>query len=145
MFQRFTDRARRVVVVAREQARTLHHDHIGTEHLLLGLTYGGGIAVRTLESLGVSLATVRQQVADFIGHGESAAIGCLPFTVGAKKAFELALREALRLGDDYIGTEHILLGLVREGEGITPQILGAYGIDVIMVRDQIMRLQVVCE
>jgi ATP-dependent Clp protease ATP-binding subunit ClpC len=117
MFERFTDRARQVVALAQEEARMLNHDYIGTEHILLGLIHeGDGVAARSLESLGISLDAVRQQVQEIIGRGQQAPSGHIPFTPRAKKVLELSLREALQLGHNYIGTEHILLGLLREGE-----------------------------
>ena len=119
MFERFTDRARRVVVLAQEEARLLNHNYIGTEHILLGLIHEGeGVAAKALESLGISLDAVRGQVEEIIGQGGSAPSGHIPFTPRAKKVLELSLREALQLGHNYIGTEHILLGLIREGEGV---------------------------
>jgi len=118
VFERFTDRARRVVVLAQDEARMLNHDYIGTEHLLLGLIgEGEGVAARALESLGISLDALRQQVEQVIGRGQQAPSGHIPFTPRAKKVMELALREANDLGHSYIGTEHILLGLIREGDG----------------------------
>ena len=119
MFERFTDRARRVVVLAQEEARLLNHNYIGTEHILLGLIHEGeGVAAKALESLGISLEAVRNQVEEIIGQGGSSPSGHIPFTPRAKKVLELSLREALQLGHNYIGTEHILLGLIREGEGV---------------------------
>ena len=119
MFERFTDRARRVVVLAQEEARMLRHDHIGTEHILLGLIRGGeGVAAEALESLGISLEAVRQQVGEITGQGQQAPSGHIPFTPRAAKVLELSLREALQLGHNAIGTEHVLLGLIREGEGV---------------------------
>ena len=116
MFERFTDRARRVVVLAQEEARILSHNYIGTEHILLGLLREGeGVAAKALESLGLRLEAVRQQVEEIIGKGQQAPSGHIPFTPRAKKVLELSLREALQLGHDYIGTEHILLGLLSEG------------------------------
>ena len=124
MFERFTDRARRVVVLAQEEARMLNHNYIGTEHILLGLIHEGeGVAAKALESLGISLDAVRQQVEEIIGQGQQAPSGHIPFTPRAKKVLELSLREALQLGHNYIGTEHILLGLIREGEGVAAQVL----------------------
>ena len=115
MFERFTDRARRVVVLAQEEARMLNHNYIGTEHILLGLIHEGeGVAAKALESLGISLEAVRQQVEEMIGQGQQAPSGHIPFTPRAKKVLELSLREALQLGHNYIGTEHILLGLIRD-------------------------------
>src|SRR5690606_23086445 len=119
LFERFTDRARRVVVLAQEEARLLNHSYIGTEHILLGLIHEGeGVAAKALESLGISLEAVRSQVEEIIGQGGTAPSGHIPFTPRAKKVLELSLREALQLGHNYIGTEHILLGLIREGEGV---------------------------
>src|SRR5947209_3701811 len=119
MFERFTDRARRVVVLAQEEARMLNHNYIGTEHILLGLIHEGeGVAAKALESLGISLEAVRSQVEEIIGQGGSSPSGHIPFTPRAKKVLELSLREALQLGHNYIGTEHILLGLIREGERV---------------------------
>ena len=118
MFERFTDRARRVIELAEEEARVLNHNYVGTEHLLLGLIHEGeGVAAKALESLGISLEAVRQHVEEMIGEGQQAPSKRIPYTPGAKKALELSLREALQLGHHYIGTEHILLGLIREGEG----------------------------
>jgi Clp amino terminal domain, pathogenicity island component len=128
MFERFTDRGRRVIVLAQEEARLLNHDYIGTEHLLLGLTHEEeGVAARALTELGISLETVRAQVEEIIGRGQSAPTGHIPFTPRAKKVLELSLREALQLGHNYIGTEHILLGLIREGEGVAAQLLVKLG------------------
>jgi ATP-dependent Clp protease ATP-binding subunit ClpA len=138
MFERFTDRARRVVVLAQEEARMLNHNYIGTEHLLLGLIHEGeGVAAKALESLGISLEAVRLQVEEIIGRGLQAPSGHIPFTPRAKKVMELSLREALQLGHDYIGTEHILLGLIREGEGVAAQVLVRLGGDLIGVRRQV--------
>ena len=131
MFERFTDRARRVVVLAQEEARLLNHNYIGTEHILLGLIHEGeGVAAKALESLGISLEAVRAQVEEIIGHGGTAPSGHIPFTPRAKKVLELSLREALQLGHNYIGTEHILLGLIREGEGVAAQVLVKLGADL---------------
>jgi ATP-dependent Clp protease ATP-binding subunit ClpC len=128
MFERFTDRARRVVVLAQEEARLLNHNYIGTEHLLLGLLREQqGMAAHALESFGMSLEVVRAEVLEIIGVGELAPTGHIPFTPRAKKVLELSLREALQLGTDYIGTEHLLLGLIREGEGVAAQILVKLG------------------
>ena len=128
MFERFTDRARRVVVLAQEEARMLNHNYIGTEHILLGLIHEGeGVAAKALESLGISLEAVRSQVEEIIGQGQQAPSGHIPFTPRAKKVLELSLREALQLGHNYIGTEHILLGLIREGEGVAAQVLVKLG------------------
>src|SRR5215813_11063543 len=141
MFERFTDRARRVVVLAQEEARMLNHDYIGTEHILLGLVHEGeGVAARALESLGISLQAVRQQVEEIIGRGQQAPPGHIPFTPRAKKVVELARREATDLGHNYIGTEHILLGLVREGEGVAAQVLVNLGADFNRVRQQVIQL-----
>ncbi len=124
MFERFTDRARRVVALAQEEARTFNHNYIGTEHILLGLVHEGeGQAAKALDSLGISLEDVRSQVEEIIGQGQQAPSGHIPFTPRAKKVLELSQREALQLGHNYIGTEHILLGLIREGAGVGPQIL----------------------
>src|SRR6202000_443417 len=131
MFERFTDRARRVVVLAQEEARMLNHNYIGTEHILLGLIHEGeGVAAKALESLGISLEAGRQQVEEIIGQGQQAPSGHIPFTPRAKKVLELSLREALQLGHNYIGTEHILLGLIREGEGVAAQVLVKLGADL---------------
>ncbi|BCB90512.1 ATP-dependent Clp protease ATP-binding subunit [Phytohabitans suffuscus] len=141
MFERFTDRARRVVVLAQEEARMLNHDYIGTEHILLGLIHeGDGVAARSLQSLGVSLEGVRQQVEEIIGQGQQAAGQHIPFTPRAKKVLELSLREALQLGHNYIGTEHILLGLIREGEGVAAQVLVKLGADLGRVRQRVIQL-----
>src|ERR671915_16273 len=141
MFERFTDRARRVVVLAQEEARMLNHNYIGTEHILLGLIHEGeGVAAKALESLGVSLEAVRQQVEEIIGQGQQAPSGHIPFTPRAKKVLELSLREALQLGHSYIGTEHILLGLIREGEGVAAQVLQKLGADLNRVRQQVIQL-----
>jgi ATP-dependent Clp protease ATP-binding subunit ClpC len=141
MFERFTDRARRVVVLAQEEARMLNHNYIGTEHLLLGLIHEGeGVAAKALESLGISLEAVRQQVEEIIGRGPQAPSGHIPFTPRAKKVLELSLRESLQLGHNYIGTEHILLGLVREGEGVAAQVLVRLGADFSRVRQQVIQL-----
>ncbi|MEZ2391747.1 ATP-dependent Clp protease ATP-binding subunit [bacterium RCC_150] len=141
MFERFTDHARRVVVLAQEEARTLNHNYIGTEHLLLGLLHeGGGVAAKALESLGISLEGAREQVQEIIGQGQQAPSGLIPFTPRAKKVLELALREALQLGRDYIGTEHILLGLIREGDGFAAQVLVKLGADLKRVRQQVIQL-----
>ena len=141
MFERFTDRARRVVVLAQEEARMLNHNYIGTEHILLGLIHEGeGVAAKALESLGISLEGVRSQVEEIIGQGQSAPSGHIPFTPRAKKVLELSLREALQLGHNYIGTEHILLGLIREGEGVAAQVLVKLGADLNRVRQQVIQL-----
>src|SRR2546423_7341863 len=141
MFERFTDRARRVVVLAQEEARMLNHNYIGTEHILLGLIHEGeGVAAKALESLGISTDGVRQQVDEIIGQGQQAPSGHIPFTPRAKKVLELSLREALQLGHNYIGTEHILLGLIREGEGVAAQVLVKLGADLSRVRQQVIQL-----
>ena len=141
MFERFTDRARRVVVLAQEEARMLNHNYIGTEHILLGLIHEGeGVAAKSLESLGISLEGVRSQVEEIIGQGQQAPSGHIPFTPRAKKVLELSLREALQLGHNYIGTEHILLGLIREGEGVAAQVLVKLGAELTRVRQQVIQL-----
>ena len=141
MFERFTDRARRVVVLAQEEARLLNHSYIGTEHILLGLIHEGeGVAAKALESLGISLEAVRSQVEEMIGQGGTSPSGHIPFTPRAKKVLELSLREALQLGHNYIGTEHILLGLIREGEGVAAQVLIKLGADLSRVRQQVIQL-----
>jgi len=141
MFERFTDRARRVVVLAQEEARMLNHNYIGTEHILLGLVREGeGVAAKALESMEISLNAVREQVQEIIGEGSHAPSGHIPFTPRAKKVLELSLREALQLGHNYIGTEHILLGLIREGEGVAAQVLGKLGADLSSVRQQVIQL-----
>jgi len=141
VFERFTDRARRVVVLAQEEARLLNHNYIGTEHILLGLIHEGeGVAAKALESLGISLEAVRSQVEEIIGQGGASPSGHIPFTPRAKKVLELSLREALQLGHNYIGTEHILLGLIREGEGVAAQVLVKLGADLSRVRQQVIQL-----
>jgi len=141
LFERFTDRARRVVVLAQEEARLLNHNYIGTEHILLGLIHEGeGAAAKALESLGISLEAVRSQVEEIIGQGGASPSGHIPFTPRAKKVLELSLREALQLGHNYIGTEHILLGLIREGEGVAAQVLVKLGADLSRVRQQVIQL-----
>jgi ATP-dependent Clp protease ATP-binding subunit ClpC len=141
LFERFTDRARRVVVLAQEEARLLNHNYIGTEHILLGLIHEGeGVAARALESMGISLESVRSQVVEIIGQGSQAPSGHIPFTPRAKKVLELSLREALQLGHNYIGTEHILLGLIREGEGVAAQVLQQLGADLPKVRQTVIQL-----
>ncbi|MCZ6462228.1 MAG: AAA family ATPase, partial [Actinobacteria bacterium] len=141
MFERFTDRARRVVVLAQEEARLLNHNYIGTEHILLGLIHEGeGVAARALESMSISLESVRFQVVEIIGQGSQAPSGHIPFTPRAKKVLELSLREALQLGHNYIGTEHILLGLIREGEGVAAQVLQQLGADLPKVRQTVIQL-----
>jgi ATP-dependent Clp protease ATP-binding subunit ClpC len=141
MFERFTDRARRVVVLAQEEARMLNHNYIGTEHILLGLIHEGeGLAAKALENLDISLAAVREQVQEIIGQGQQAPTGHIPFTPRAKKVLEYSLREGLQLGHTYIGTEHILLGLIREGEGVAAQVLVKLGADLNKVRQQVIQL-----
>src|SRR5256712_4106684 len=141
MFERFTDRARRVVVLAQEEARMLNHNYIGTEHILLGLIHEGeGVAAKALESLGISLEGVREQVQELIGQGQQAPSGHIPFTPRGKKVLELSLGEALEVGHNYIGTEHILLGLIREGEGVAAQVLVKLGADLNKVRQQVIQL-----
>jgi ATP-dependent Clp protease ATP-binding subunit ClpC len=141
LFERFTDRARRVLVLAQEEARLLNHSFIGTEHILLGLIHEGeGLAAKALESLGISLEAVREKVEETIGPAGTAPTGSPPFTPRAKKVLELSLREALQLGHNYIGTEHMLLGLVREGEGVAAQVLQSLGADLPRVRQQVIQL-----
>jgi ATP-dependent Clp protease ATP-binding subunit ClpC len=141
VFERFTDRARRVVVQAQEEARMLNHNYIGTEHILLGLIHEGeGVAARALESLGISLEAVRRQVEEIIGPGQHAPSGQIPFTPRAEKVLELTSREAQQLGHNYIGTEHILLGLIREGEGVAAQVLVQLGADLNRIRQQVIQL-----
>ncbi len=141
MFERFTDRARRVVVLAQEEARMLNHNYIGTEHILLGLIHEGeGVAAKALEAMGISLDAVRAQVEETIGQGQTAPSGHIPFTPRAKKVLELSRREALQLGHNYIGTEHILLGLIREGEGVAAKVLEKLGADLNRVRQQVIQL-----
>jgi ATP-dependent Clp protease ATP-binding subunit ClpC len=142
MFERFTDRARRVVVLAQEQARTLNHNYIGTEHLLLGLLReGDGVAAKALGALGISLEAVRAQVQATVGQGLRGPTGRhIPFTPRAKKVMELSLREALQLGHSSIDTEHLLLGIFREGEGVAAQVLAGLGADDGQVRGQVVRL-----
>ncbi len=138
MFERFTDRSRRVLVYAQDEARDLNHDFIGTEHLLLGLVREGeGIAAKTLRATGVTDIAVREKIQELIGRGDSSP-GSPPFTERAKKVLELSLREALQLGHSYIGTEHLLLGLVREGGGVAVQILRDLDIELTQLREQVM-------
>jgi ATP-dependent Clp protease ATP-binding subunit ClpC len=140
MFERFTDRARRVMALAQEEAR-LHHSGVGTEHILLGLIQEGeGVAAKALESLGLSLETVRQQVQDIIGPAQQPPSGPSRFSPRAKTVLKLSLREALQLGHHYIGTEHLLLGLMREGEGVAAQVLVRLGVDPSGVRQQVIKL-----
>jgi ATP-dependent Clp protease ATP-binding subunit ClpA len=142
VFERFTDRARQVVVLAQEEARTLDHDHVGTEHLLLGLVReGDGVGARALGVMGISLPAVRAKVEAIIGRGEGAPPrGRIPFSRRAKKVLELSLREALQLGVSYIGTEHLLLGLIREGEGVAAQVLHELGADLGRVRQTVIQM-----
>ena len=141
VFERFTDRARRVLVLAQEEARLLNHSFIGTEHILLGLIHEGeGVAAKALESLGISLEAVREKVEETIGMAGTAPSGSPPFTPRAKKVLELSFREALQLGHSYIGTEHLLLGLVREGEGVAATVLVSLGADLGRVRQQVIQL-----
>jgi ATP-dependent Clp protease ATP-binding subunit ClpC len=141
MFERFTDRGRRVVVYAQEEARALDHNYIGTEHILLGLVHEGkGVGAKALESLGIGLETVRQRVEETIGHGQYASTGHIPFTPRAKKVLEQALRESQHLGHHYIGTEHILLGLIRQGDGVAAQVLTELGADLDRAREQVIQL-----
>lgn len=141
MFERFTDRARRVIVLAQEEARTLNHNYIGTEHILLGLIHEGeGVAAKALESMGISLEAVRQEVEEIIGRGTQPHVGHIPFTPRAKKVLELSLREGLQMGHKYIGTEFLLLGLIREGEGVAAQVLVKLGADLPRVRQQVIQL-----
>ena len=141
MFERFTDRARRVVVLAQEEARRLDHNYIGTEHILLGLLRDGeGVAVEALGGLGISLDETRAKVEEIIGRGSDQPSGHIPFTPRAKKVLELSLREALELGTDYIGTEHILLGLIREGQGVAAQVLVDLGAGLDQTREKVLEL-----
>ena len=141
MLERFNDRARRVVVLAEEEARMLDHNWIGTEHILLGLIREGeGVAAKALESLGISLQSVRQQVEEIIGRGQQVPSEVIPFTPRSNKVLELSLRETGQLGRHYVGTEHILLGLIREGDGVAPQVLVRLGADLNRVRQQVIQL-----
>ena len=141
MFERFTDRARRVIVLAQDEAKLLNHNFIGTEHILLGLIHEGeGVAAKALESLGIALEAVREQVEEIIGQGQQVPTGHIPFTPRAKKVLELSLREALQMNHNYIGTEHILLGLIREGEGVAAQVLIKLGADLNRVRNTVLQL-----
>ncbi|MDF5755837.1 Clp protease N-terminal domain-containing protein, partial [Spongiactinospora sp. TRM90649] len=140
MFERFTDRARRIVVLAHEEAKALNHNSIGTEHFLLGLIREGeGIAAKSLESLGVGFDAAHRQIEELIGRGPSEPTGHIPFTPRAKKVLELSLREALQLGHDYIGTEHLLLGIVREGEGTAVRVLVRLGAEPEAVRKRVVQ------
>jgi ATP-dependent Clp protease ATP-binding subunit ClpC len=141
VFERFTDRARRVVVLAQQEARMLNHNYIGTEHILLGLIHEGeGVAARALDALGVELDAVRLEIEELIGQGQDVPSGHIPFTPRAKKVLELSLREALQLGHTYIGTEHLLLGLIREGEGVAAQVLQKMGASLELVRQKVIEL-----
>ena len=141
MFERFTDRARRVIVLAQEEARMLNHNYIGTEHILLGLIHEGeGVAAKALESMGISLEDVRKEVEELIGPGSQPPSGHIPFTPRAKKVLELSLREGLQMGHKYIGTEFLLLGLVREGEGVAARVLVKLGADLPRVRQTVIQL-----
>jgi ATP-dependent Clp protease ATP-binding subunit ClpC len=142
MFERFTDRARRVVVQAQEEARTPDHNYLGPEHLLLGLTHEGigGVGAGALESLGIGLEAVRQRVEEVTGRGEQAPSGHIPFTPQAKEVLKLALDESVQLGHRYIGTEHILLGLIREGDSVAAHVLTGLGADLDGAREQVIRL-----
>jgi ATP-dependent Clp protease ATP-binding subunit ClpC len=141
VFERFTDRARRVVVLAQEEARMLNHNYIGTEHVLLGMIHEGeGLAATALEALDISLDDVRADIQSIIGQGQSPPTGHIPFTPRAKKVLELSLREALQLGHNYIGTEHILLGLIREGDGVGAQVLVKRGATLDRVREEVLGL-----
>jgi ATP-dependent Clp protease ATP-binding subunit ClpC len=142
VFERFTERARQVVVLAQDEARALKHNYIGTEHLLLGLLREEeGLAARVLESLDITVEEVRAQVARIVGEGEEATYGQIPFTPRAKKVLELALRVALSMGDDFIDTEHLLLGLLEVPEGVAPRLLDDFDVQPEKVRDEIMRLR----
>jgi ATP-dependent Clp protease ATP-binding subunit ClpC len=141
VFERFTDRARRVVVLAQEESRLLNHKYIGTEHILLGLLREAeGVAARALEAMGISLEEVRSRVEAIIGHGVDAPTGHIPFTPRAKKVLELSLREALQLKHNYIGTEHLLLGLIRESEGVAAQVLVSMGAELERVKQEVLNL-----
>ena len=141
MFERFTDRARRVVVLSQEEARLLDHNYIGTEHILLGLIHEGeGVAARALERMGINLGVVRGLVIEITGRGRKPSAGHIPFTPRSKEVFELSLREALQLGHDDLGTEHILVGLVREGEGVAARVLQEVGADLGTVRETLIQL-----
>jgi len=141
MFERFTDRARRIVVFAQEEARTLEHDHVGTEHVLLGLIHeGAGVAVRVLESLEIGPESVRQRVEEVIGRGNHAPPGHIPFTPRAKEVLKLALQESRQLGHNYVGTEHILLGLIGEGDGVAARALRDLGADLSRARELVVQI-----
>jgi ATP-dependent Clp protease ATP-binding subunit ClpC len=141
MFEKMTDRARRVMVLSQEAARRLAHNYVGTEHILLGLIEEGeGVAAKALVELGISLPDVQKKVEAVIGRGEQSPTGSIPFTPRAKKVIELSLREGLQLGHNYIGTEHILLGLIREGEGVAASVLVDLGVDLRQVRQQVIKV-----
>jgi len=141
VFERFTDRARRVVVLAQEEARLLDHNYLGTEHILLGLvSEGEGVGVKVLRSFDVSLYAVRAQINEIVGQGESASGSHIPFTPRAKKVLELSLREAVTLRHNYIGTEHILLGLIAEGDGVAAQVLAKLGLGLDAARARVLEL-----
>lgn len=140
-FKRFTSRARQAVVLGQEEARTLRHDYMGTEHLLLGLlAEGGGVAAQALQQDGITLDAVRAEIEEIVGRGEAMLQGHIPFTPRAKKVLELALREALHLGHDFLGTEHVLLGLIRESEGLATQVLVKLGANLNQLRDNVLAL-----
>jgi hypothetical protein len=140
-FKRFTSRARQAVVLGQEEARTLRHDYMGTEHLLLGLlAEGGGVAAQALQQAGITLDAVRAEIKETVGCGEGMSRGHIPFTPRAKKVLELALREALHLGHNFLGTEHVLLGLIREGEGLAVQVLVKLGANLNQLRDKVLAL-----
>jgi ATP-dependent Clp protease ATP-binding subunit ClpC len=141
MFERFTDRARRVVILAQEEARMLDHDYVGTEHVLLGLIHeGGGVAAIVLESLAIRPEVVRERVEAVVGRGEQAPSGHIPFTAQAKDLLRLALEESRALGHSYVGTEHILLGLIHQGDGVAAQVLTDLGADLNGAREQVIRI-----
>ena len=140
MFERFTEASKQVIVLAQDEARRLEHSYIGTEHLLLGLTREEtGVAATVLASFGLTVENVRARVAQMVGQGDEVTTGQIPFTPRAKKVLELALREALALGDKYVGTEHILLGIVRENEGVAVRILLDYDADAEKIRNEVLR------
>ncbi len=141
MFERFTDQARRAVVLALEEARMLNHNHVGTEHLLLGLIHEGeGVAARALEALGASLDDVRGDVEGIIGRGTEPVRGPVPFTPRAREVLELSLRESRQLGQSSVGTEHLLLGLIREGDGVAARVLAGRGLDLSRMHQRVMDL-----
>ena len=142
MFERFTADARQVIVLAQREARTLNHNYIGTEHILLAvIQQDDGEAAKSLESLGISLEGVRSQVEEILGQGEQAPSGHIPFTLRAKQVLELSLRESMQLDHDYIGAEHILLGLISEGEGAAAQLLVKLGAELRRVRQQVIQVK----